>query len=274
VLLQGYPNLEYFVLDGGSTDNSVDIIRKYSRWIDFWVSEPDRGQSAAINRGLKMGSGSHATWINSDDMLCRDALCRHVSTHALVDNVMHIGDCVNIDEAGNVLSIHRGRVHSFEDLVRFRSVWRSEGFICQQEVLFPLALAARVGWLNETNHYSMDYELWGEFLLAGASVNYTGIPFGFFRWHQAQKTQNCIKQTESSLDAAAALIARADFLSADARRELLADLQAYRAEYPDLLWKHSGRLARLGLPPSIVDPIRRLKQSAAKTLTSRTGALE
>src|SRR5438552_11628422 len=69
ILLQGYPNLEYFVFDGGSTDNSVEIIKKYSPWIDFWVSEPDRGQSAAINRGLRMGSGSHATWINSDDML-------------------------------------------------------------------------------------------------------------------------------------------------------------------------------------------------------------
>src|SRR5262245_37717609 len=57
ILLQGYPNLEYFVLDGGSTDDTVAIIRKYSSWISFWVSEPDHGQSAAINRGLRMGSG-------------------------------------------------------------------------------------------------------------------------------------------------------------------------------------------------------------------------
>lgn len=66
ILLQGYPDLEYFVLDGGSTDDSIDIIKKYSPWITYSVSEPDRGQSAAINRGLRMGSGSYATWINSD----------------------------------------------------------------------------------------------------------------------------------------------------------------------------------------------------------------
>ena len=76
ILLQGYPNLEYFVLDGGSSDQSVEIIEKYAPWIDFWVSERDRGQSAAINRGLRMGSGSYATWINSDDMLCKDAFHR------------------------------------------------------------------------------------------------------------------------------------------------------------------------------------------------------
>jgi len=65
VLLQGYPNLEYFVLDGGSTDNSVEILQKYSPWLSYWVSEPDGGQSAAINRGLHMSSGFYATWINS-----------------------------------------------------------------------------------------------------------------------------------------------------------------------------------------------------------------
>src|SRR5262249_22787460 len=74
VLLQGYPDLEYFVLDGGSTDDSVAIIKKYSPWISFWASEVDGGQSAAINRGLRMGSGWYATWINSDDMLCKNAL--------------------------------------------------------------------------------------------------------------------------------------------------------------------------------------------------------
>ena len=268
ILLQGYPNLEYFVLDGGSTDNTVESIKKYSPWIDFWVSERDRGQSAAINRGLRMGSGSHATWINSDDMLCKDALSNHLSSHGLADDVVYIGDCVNIDEVGNVLFTHRGRVHSLEDLVRIRSVWRSGGYICQQEVLFPLQLALRVGGLNEDNHYSMDYEFWGRFFLAGARVEYTGMPFGFFRWHKAQKTQESQKQTESTLDAAIALIANANSLSPETKQEILADLQAYREEYPDMLWKHTGRLSRLGLPPSIVIPIRHLRQTVEKTIRS------
>jgi glycosyltransferase involved in cell wall biosynthesis len=265
ILLQGYPNLEYFVLDGGSTDNTVEIIQKYSQWMDFWVSEPDRGQSAAINRGLRMGSGSHATWINSDDMLCKDALF-NLLQHPLVADVVYIGDCVNIDEYGNVLFTHRGRVRSFEDLVRLRSVWRSGGHICQQEVLFPLQLALRVGGLNEDNHYSMDYELWGRFFLAGAKVQYTGIPFGLFRSHSAQKTKHHRKQTESTLDVAVALIAETDGLEPEIRRNLLADLQAYREEYPAIAWKYTGRLARVGLPPAIVTPIRNLKQAVEKTV--------
>jgi hypothetical protein len=266
ILLQGYPDLEYFVLDGGSTDNTVEIIERYSPWIDFWVSEPDRGQSAAINRGLRMGSGSYATWINSDDLLCKDAFCTQVSRHQTAGDTVYVGDCFNIDKAGNVLSRQRGRVHCFEDLVRFRSVWRGGGHICQQEVLFPLQLAMQVGGLNEDNHYSMDYELWGRFLIAGARMHYTGIPFGCFRWHDAQKTQQIEKQTYSTLDAATALLALTDCLSEGMKQEIAADLQAYRKEYPGIVWKHTGRLARLGLPRSIVTPVRNLKRSAVKAM--------
>lgn len=268
VLLQGYPNLEYFVLDGGSTDNSVEIIKKYSSWIDFWISEPDGGQSAAINRGLRMGTGSHATWINSDDMLCKNALYNQVLTREFATNVVYIGDCVNIDEIGNVLFIHRGRVQSLEDLVRVRSVWRSKGYICQQEVLFPLKLALHVGGLNEENHYSMDYELWGKFFLAGAKVEYTGIPFGFFRWHTGQKTQDNIKQTESTLEAAEDLLGQSEAIPAETKEEIFAELNAYRAAYPLRVWRESGRLSRIGLPPAIVVPIRHLRHAVEKTICS------
>src|SRR5579872_1583448 len=117
VLLQGYPNLEYSVLDGGSTDGSVDIIKKYAPWLKQWVSAPDGGQSAAINRGLQSSSGLFATWINSDDLLCRDALTTHALRVGLDANVAYIGDCIYIDEASRPLYAHRGRVHTFEDLV-------------------------------------------------------------------------------------------------------------------------------------------------------------
>jgi Glycosyl transferase family 2 len=269
ILLQGYPDIEYFVIDGGSTDNTVDIIRKYSSWIDTWVSEPDRGQSAAINRGFRMGSGLYATWINSDDMLHKNALVSQVMGEGLAGGkVVYIGDGLDIDAEGQVLFRHRGRVQSLEDLVRVPSVWRTGGFISQQEVLFPLELVLGVGGLNEENHYSMDYELWGKFFLAGATVRYTGIPFGYFRRHKGQKTQQTIKQLESTLDDATALTAMATSLSAEAKQEILAELQAYRKAYPGALWKKSGRLARIGLPPSIVTPIRNLRDTVEKTLSS------
>lgn len=74
VLLQGYPNLEYSVIDGGSNDSSPEIIKKYEKWLTFWVSEPDRGQSHAINKGLTSATGQWANWLNSDDYFLRDAL--------------------------------------------------------------------------------------------------------------------------------------------------------------------------------------------------------
>src|SRR5436190_18724174 len=67
VLLQGYPNLEYIIIDGGSTDDSLEIIRKYDPWITLWVSEKDRGQSHAINKGLSKATGEILCWLNSDD---------------------------------------------------------------------------------------------------------------------------------------------------------------------------------------------------------------
>jgi hypothetical protein len=112
----------------------------------------------------------------------------------------------------------------------------------------------------------MDYELWGQFFLAGAKVQYTGIPFGIFRWHDQQKTQDNLRQTESMLDAATALVAQTSSLSAEAKQLILADLQVYREEYPAACWKQSGRLARLGLPPSIVIPMRTARDMIEKTI--------
>ena len=266
ILLQGYPNLEYFVIDGGSTDHTLDVIAKYSQWIDFWVSERDGGQSAAINRGLSMASGSYATWINSDDLLCRDALSVHFLKYHRCSSpdAVYIGDCVDIDEGGRTISVHRGRVHFLEDLLRVRSVWQSGGYISQQEVLFPLELVKRVGGLNEKNHYSMDYELWGRFLVAGATFNYTGLAFGCFRRHAAQKTSAIEKQIASTLDVAEELLQAAQCLPARTKANIAAELRAYRHEHPEIVWRHTGRLARLGLPRSLVMCLRRVRQVAVK----------
>ncbi|MDO8303698.1 MAG: glycosyltransferase, partial [Sedimentisphaerales bacterium] len=74
VLLQGYLNLEYIIMDGGSTDNSVEIIKKYSPWLAYWTSQKDNGQADAIYRGFEKASAEYIGWVNSDDMLLPDAL--------------------------------------------------------------------------------------------------------------------------------------------------------------------------------------------------------
>lgn len=259
VLLQGYPDLEYLILDGGSTDDSVEIIKKYSPWLSFWVSGADAGQSDAINRGLKRASGEFSTWINSDDLLCKGALTEHASRVGFAANTVYAGVCLYINCAGEIRSRHRGRVHCLEDLVRVDRVWRAGGQIVQPEVLFPRKLALSVGGLNPENHRTMDYELWGKLLLAGAEFRYTDIPFGMFRQQPNQKTQNVLEQTRSLLDTAAKLVRQADDFPSETKEQILSDLKDYDRRYQVQYWRGTGRLARIGLPPSIVGHLRKLK---------------
>jgi hypothetical protein len=120
----------------------------------------------------------------------------------------------------------------------------------------------------------MDYELWGKFFLAGARVEYTEVPVGMFRIHQAQKTQDHMKQTQSLLEAAISLACADGALPFEKRREILADLHAYREAYPRTLWKQSGRLARMGLPQSIVTRMRCLRDTVQKTVDRLTRPAE
>jgi glycosyltransferase involved in cell wall biosynthesis len=258
VLLQGYPDLEYLVLDGGSTDGSVEIIEKYAPWLSYWVSEPDGGQSAAIDRGLRRGSGVFATWINSDDMLCRDALVTHASRIGFNPRVVYAGYCLHIDAKDQLLKTHRGRVRSIEDLLRVGTVWRAggqRGHLVQPEVLFPRQLALSAGGINRDNHRTMDYELWGRLLLAGARFEYTDVPFGIFRQHAEQKTHDGWRTTQSIIATATRLLALAHDLPPHTRQEILAELRAHERE----CWRRTGRLARLRLPQQIVTRLRALR---------------
>jgi glycosyltransferase involved in cell wall biosynthesis len=259
ILLQGYPDLEYLVFDGGSTDDSVEIIKKYSPWISYWVREPDHGQSDAINRGLKQATGKFATWINSDDLLCKNALVNHVTRYGCAEKTVYVGTCVYMDATSKALSLHESRVHSLEDLVSVKKVWRSGGQIVQPEVLFPRDMAVSVGGVNPDNHLTMDYELWGKLLLSGATLKYTGIRFGAFREHSEQKTRDPLLNTASLVNTAAKLITLASSFTEEKKTELIAQLDAYNAEYQKLYWKGTGRLARFGLPRRLVGSLRGLK---------------
>src|SRR5262245_25235628 len=87
ILLQGYPDLEYMVIDGGSTDDSVEIIRKYERWLNYWATENDRGQAHAINKAISRATGEIFNWINSDDPLLPSALSTIASAMSAADLV-------------------------------------------------------------------------------------------------------------------------------------------------------------------------------------------
>ena len=106
VLLQGYPDLEYMIIDGGSTDQSVEIIRKYEPWLTYWVSERDRGQAHAINKGLEHCNGRVFNWINSDDYLTPKSLSV-VGNHFSLSTDIVSGSVLNFGEGRDELVANR-----------------------------------------------------------------------------------------------------------------------------------------------------------------------
>ncbi len=157
VLLQGYPNLEYIVIDGGSTDGSIDIIRRYEDWLTYWVSESDEGQSDAINKGWKRGSGEVVAWINADDTYCPGAI--QVAAEMFREN----DDIVLVSGAGNTVDVHGKTVPStrrYEDLDPYIILKRGGGIPNQPSIFLRRRVLDEVGFLNTQLHYVMDWEFW------------------------------------------------------------------------------------------------------------------
>ena len=158
VLSQGYPNLDYIIIDGGSTDNSVEIIKKYEKHLSFWVSEPDRGQSHAINKGLKIAKGEIVNWLNSDDYLEKGAL--NMIAQTFIDPTVQVlcGRSRKFGAGSDFLS--RGTEVYDENLAKTIGWAR----IDQPETWFRKSAFDRVGEVNEKMHYLMDREWWIRYL--------------------------------------------------------------------------------------------------------------
>ncbi len=156
VLLQGYPNLEYIVIDGGSNDNSLDIIRKYEPWISYWISEPDRGQSHAINKGLKRATGTILAWLNSDDLLQSNTLYFVAKTLTQKTNpAWLIGASAIIDRDSKISHYRYPNKIEFENLLNWHENW-----FPQQSTFWNYLMWQSVNPLDENLHYVMDFALW------------------------------------------------------------------------------------------------------------------
>jgi hypothetical protein len=155
VLLQGYPNLEYIVIDGASTDNTCDVLKKYEPWLTYWTSEQDNGQSDAINKGWHKSKGEIIAYLNSDDVYCPGAFAiavEHLVKHPDV-GMVH-ADSHFINEPGRLLRQHKGREVTLEDVL----CWSSH--ISQPTVFLRRAVIDCVGMMDVGLHYAMDFDLW------------------------------------------------------------------------------------------------------------------
>jgi glycosyltransferase involved in cell wall biosynthesis len=155
VLLQGYPDLDYVIIDGGSTDGSVDMIRKYERWVACWVSEKDGGQSEAINTGWLKSTGALLAYLNSDDTYCPGTVAAAVSYLVQHPDIgMVYADSNFIDATGSLLKLHKGKQMDFEEVL----CWSCH--ISQPTVFLRREVIDQVGMMNTDFHYAMDYDLW------------------------------------------------------------------------------------------------------------------
>ena len=186
VLLQDYTNLEYIIIDGGSTDGSVDIIHKYEDHLAYWVSEPDRGQSHAFNKGWQRATGEIIGWLNSDDVYLPGAIrfaATYLSEHPDVDFVY--GDGQKIDGDSKPYLCNRGWPYTWRSLARSTdSPVRTGSWFMRRRAL------DRVGMLDESLHFSMDYPMWLDLKLHCNMVYLPGCIFAAMRHHSGSKTSS------------------------------------------------------------------------------------
>ena len=182
VLDQGYANLEYIVIDGGSTDGSVEVIRKYADRLAYWVSEPDQGQTDAINKGLRRATGEWLAWQNSDDVYYPGVfsdIAQTASRHPEVDLI--IGNMMIIDAQDKALRDIRYVTPSYGAL-------RAEGMVMVNQAAFwRRRVHAEIGWLEESLQFSFDYEWFLRLTERYRGVHVNRI-WGGFRLHGATKT--------------------------------------------------------------------------------------
>jgi glycosyltransferase involved in cell wall biosynthesis len=154
VLLQGYPNLEYIIMDGGSTDNSVEIIKKYEPWLTYWVSEKDNGQADAIHRGFEKATGDIICWLNSDDYLLPGALLLVGKTFAEFSGLeFAIGGGIVVDINGELIR----KYYSFPQ--DFRSILGGGQFFLQMSSFWRRDAYEFVGGLDTSLEFCFDYDL-------------------------------------------------------------------------------------------------------------------
>jgi glycosyltransferase involved in cell wall biosynthesis len=184
VLQQQYPNLEYIIIDGGSTDDSAAIIQRYSNQLSYWVSEPDHGQSDALNKGCKRATGEIIAWINSDDYYEKDALFK-VATHYIQTGFdFFCGSCCMINQEGQFIRELHTPVITYRTLIKY---WQPHFCPPQPSLFFKRQILHDLDYFDPSLQFTMDFDLWLKasqkysFLVSSENLSY-------YRVHTNSKT--------------------------------------------------------------------------------------
>ncbi len=189
VLLQGYPDLELIIIDGGSTDESIEVLKKYERWLAYWVSEHDRGQSHAINKGLERSTGELFNWQNADDVLTPNSLATMAEVMVQYPEVSYAhGYRIVVDADSKVLydtkHVLGGKIAFVPELTS--SISNLKGGV-QLGCLMRRNLVVAVGGIDENLHYLMDRDVTLRLALRQPPI-YVPLPVIFWRAHPEAKT--------------------------------------------------------------------------------------
>lgn len=182
VLEQDYPHIEYLIVDGGSTDGSLELIQRYAPRLTWWVSEPDQGQTDAINKGFSHARGEILAWLNSDDTYQPGAISQaveYLQSHPEVGMVY--GDANLIDASGNIIGKFPARQTDY------RRLRRGYVHIPQQASFFQASLWKQVGPLDPSFYFAMDYDLWVR-LARISEIHYCPNLWADFRLHGSGKS--------------------------------------------------------------------------------------
>ena len=182
VLDQQYPSAEHIIIDGGSTDGTLAILKKYPHL--QWVSEPDRGQAHALNKGIAKANGEIIGWINSDDGYLADTLTEVAELFERPDVMVVYGDGDEIDESSTLLRTIVPCGIERESFIRY---WWWQYEYCQPSFFFRHQALQRVGFLNENLHYTMDHDLLIR-LIGEYEFTYLPKRLSYYRLHGHSKT--------------------------------------------------------------------------------------
>lgn len=181
VLLQGYPNLEYILIDGGSSDNSVDIIKKYGQYLAYWVIEADSGQSNALNKGFRKATGELIGWQNSDDYYHFNSLRCAAQAIKNYENVEVIyGSTDNVDSNGKFIRAYPVSSFDIYKLIPYLNM-------CNQSMFFSKKIFEQCNFIDESFKHGMDQEFLLRLAIKDYKFQFIPEMIGYYRVHENSK---------------------------------------------------------------------------------------